>query len=136
MENKNRKTGRPVLNEKQKDIREKFKAALKKASPKAFRTILEIMVDPSCRSADRLRAAEFVLHNTFGVEFQALEPTETDREIAVRIVTVAANKTKEQEQEKELINPEDNEVWEAGNAELDNVNPDEWDVDNMEEDIQ
>ena len=64
MENKGR--GRPVLNEEQKDIREKFKTALRKASPKAFRTILEVMADPVSRSADRLRAAEFVLQHTFG----------------------------------------------------------------------
>lgn len=135
MENKGR--GRPVLNDKEKDIREKYKAALKKKAPEALKVIVEIMTDLTARPVDRLRAAEWVLSHCFG-DFVAVEGEE-NREVAVRIVTVAANKTKEQEQEKLLNNPEDNEVWEAGNAELDNINinPDEWDVDSdMEEDIQ
>lgn len=138
MENKGR--GRPVLNDKEKDIREKYKAALKKKAPEALKVIVEIMTDLTARPVDRLRAAEWILSHCFG-DFVAVEGEE-DREVAVRIVTVAANKTKEQEQEQEqekLLNPEDNEVWEAGNAELDNINinPDEWDVDSdMEEDIQ
>lgn len=124
MENKGR--GRPVLNEEQKDIREKFKTALRKASPKAFGTILEVMQDPTCRSADRLRAAEFVLKYTFG-EFQALEPSEHDRELAVHIISVKT-KQQEQEQEEELVNPDDELAWNTGNKELD-VNLDEWEVD-------
>lgn len=135
MENKGR--GRPVLNDKEKDIREKYKAALKKKAPEALKVIVEIMTDLTARPVDRLRAAEWVLSHCFG-DFVAVEGEE-NREVAVRIVTVAANKTKEQEQEKLLNNPEDNEVWEAGNAELDNINinPDEWDVDSdLEEDIQ
>ena len=131
MENKGR--GRPVLNEEQKDIREKFKAALRKASPKAFRTILEVMEDPTCRSADRLRAAEFVLHHTFGTEFQALEPSGHDKELAVHIISVKT-KQKEREQEEQEHNPDDELAWNTGNAELDNINFDEWDVDSdMEE---
>ena len=135
MENKSRGRGRPVLDERQKDIREKFRDALRKASPKAIKTILEIMQDSTCRSVDRLRAAEFILQHTFGTDFQAIEPSEHDKELAVHIISVKT-KQKEREQEKLLNNPEDNEVWEAGNAELDNINinPDEWDVDSdMEE---
>lgn len=126
MENKGR--GRPVLNEGQKDIREKFKVALKKASPKAIKTILEIMQDSTCRSVDRLRAAEFILQHTFGTDFQAIEPSEHDKELAVHIISVKT-KQKEREQEEQEHNPDDELAWNADNKEFDSIIPEEWDVD-------
>ena len=128
MENKSRGRGRPVLDERQKDIREKFRDALRKASPKAIKTILEIMQDSTCRSVDRLRAAEIILQHTFGTDFQAIEPSEHDRQFSVNIVTVSRKK-QEQEQEEQEHNPDDELAWNADNKEFDSIIPEEWDVD-------
>lgn len=136
----NRNKGRPVLNEKEKDIREKFKEVLKKQSPAALRVVVEIMNDPTNRAWDRLRAAEFILKHTFGEDFVVLEQeqNQSDRTLEVRLISVCGRKKQENETKQSgesLINLEDEKEWNAGNKEIEMYDPSDWDVDeDFEED--
>lgn len=91
MENKNK--GRPILNDREKNIREKYRAALKKKAPEALKVIVEVMTDLTARPVDRLRAAEWVLSHCFGNDFVAVESSESDKTLAIKLISVSGRKT-------------------------------------------
>lgn len=128
----NNKRGRPVLNEREKNVREKYRTALKKKAPEALKVIVEVMEDLTARPVDRLRAAEWILTHCFGNDFIAVESNESDRTIEVRLVSVCGRKKEENEinqNSETLISSEDEKEWDAGNKEIEIYDPSDWDVD-------
>ena len=125
MENK----GRPILDDREKNIREKYRAALKKKAPEALKVIVEVMTDLTARPVDRLRAAEWVLSHCFGNDFVAVESSESDKTLAIKLISVSGRKTENETEQENLVNPEDEELWSEGNSENEVYDEKMWDVD-------
>ena len=78
--------GRPKMSESEKQAKKDFISKLKQYSPLALETLIDVMKSDTAKSADKVRAAEFVIEKTYGKDFYVYDDNNQDQEQQINLV--------------------------------------------------
>lgn len=108
-----KKKGRPVLNELEKQHRTYFIQQLKKYSVSALEELFDMMMNSNSQEI-KYKCATYILDKCYGKEFVADGKETQDNELVVRLISVPAKEIDFKQAENEIRQVEQNmcESWE------------------------